>query len=103
MQGHFYLDVFARAGITLVTPSAREQDYLHEKYMGELVNGVVLSETREGMLAVAERLKAEEAIEGLILGGTELPLLLGKVTVPGVALLDTTLLHVEEIVSQMLS
>ncbi len=103
MQGHFYRDVFAKAGITIVTPSVDDQDYLHEKYMSELVNGIILPQTREGMLAIVQRLKADEDIEGLILGGTELPLILGKVTFPGVAFLDTTLLHVEQIVSHMLS
>ena len=41
MQGRFYPEVFAPAGITLVTPEAGEQDYIHEKYMSELVNGKV--------------------------------------------------------------
>jgi aspartate racemase len=103
MQGRFYHDVFAKAGITIVAPAASDQDYLHEKYMGELVKGIILPETREAMMAIVGRLKADEGIEALILGGTELPLILGKATFPGVEFLDTTVLHVEQIVSQMLS
>ena len=76
MQGGFYPEVFSREGIALVVPSEEEQAYIHDKYMSELVNGVFLAETRARMLAIADRLHEEEGIQGLILGGTELPLLL---------------------------
>lgn len=103
MQGRFYADVFDRAGITLVTPTPDEQDYIHDKYMNELVNGIFLPETRKGLLAIAERLRTEEAIEALILGGTELPLILGDVKDAGIPFLDTTRLHVEQVVARLLS
>jgi aspartate racemase len=103
MQGRFYRDVFAQAGIAMVVPAPEEQAYIHDKYMSELLNGVVLSETREGLLAIVERLKAQEAIEGLILGGTELPLILREVKDQGIPFLDTTNLHAEEVVTQLLS
>ena len=41
MQGHFYQDVFSKAGITLVVPDGGEQTYIHDKYMNELVKGLV--------------------------------------------------------------
>lgn len=103
MQGRFYADVLGRAAINLVAPAPAEQDYIHDKYMNELVNGVFLPETRESLLAIAERLKAQEGIEGLILGGTELPLILREVKGAGIPFLDTTRLHVEQIVARLLS
>ena len=103
MQARFFPDVFAQAGIALVAPALGEQDYIHDKYMNELVNGSFLPETRDRMLAIVERLKTEERIDGLILGGTELPLLLGRVKNAGIPFLDTTRLHVEQIVARMLS
>jgi aspartate racemase len=103
MQARFFPDVFAQAGIALAAPALGEQDYIHDKYMNELVNGAFLPETRDRMLAIVERLKNEERIDGLILGGTELPLLLGKVKNAGIPFLDTTRLHVEQIVARMLS
>lgn len=103
MQGSFYPKVFDRAGITLVVPAPAEQDYIHDKYMNELVNGRFLPETRAGLLAIAERLKAQEGIEALILGGTELPLILREEQEAGMPLLDTTRLHVEQIVALLLS
>jgi aspartate racemase len=103
MQGRFYADVFDRAGITLVTPRAEEQDYIHDKYMNELVNGIFLPETRESLLAVVGRMSARDDIEGLILGGTELPLILRAEKHGEVPFLDTTKLHVEEIVARLVA
>jgi aspartate racemase len=103
MQGRFYADVFSRKGITLVTPSPGEQTYIHDKYMGELVNGVVLPETRERLLAIVARLKDEEGIGGLILGGTELPSILSGDMGQGIPFLDTTRIHVERIVAQLVA
>jgi aspartate racemase len=103
MQGSYYPDVFSREGIALITPGVEEQVYIHDKYMNELVNGIIISETRERLLAIVERLKAQAGIEGLILGGTELPLILREETYKGLPFLDTTRIHVECAVAQMLT
>lgn len=102
MQGNFYPEVFSRAGITLVTPNDEEQNYIHEKYMGELLNNIFLPETRERMLSIADELKSRHAIEALILGGTELPLLLRDDEHDGIRLLDTTRIHVERLVAELI-
>jgi aspartate racemase len=44
-----------------------------------------------------------EGIQGLILGGTELPLILRNTTYRGIPFLDTTKIHVGQVVAQMLS
>jgi aspartate racemase len=103
MQAKFYPEVFSRAGIMLFTPNDDEQNYIHEKYIGELLNNLFLPETRERLLAIADELKARHAIEGLILGGTELPLLLRDEEHSGLPLLDTTRIHVERLVAELLS
>ncbi len=103
MEGSFFPKVFDRAGIPLATPNAQERPWIHEKYMGELVKGVFLPETRAGLLKIAERLKRDENIDGLALAGTELPLILRDVRIEGVALLDTTKIHVAAAVERILS
>src|SRR3989442_1754285 len=65
MQGRFYPDVFSRSEIELVAPSEQEQTYIHEKYVGELVNGVFLPETRRGLLRIVEMLKDREHIDAV--------------------------------------
>ena len=103
MEGRFYPDVFNKAGINVVVPESEERAYIHGKYMGELVNGLFLPETRESLLAIVRRMKVEEGIEGLILGGTELPLILRDVGDQGIPFLDTTMLHVEYAVAELLA
>ena len=103
MQGGFYQSVFGSAGIAVVVPEPDEQDYIHEKYLGELVHAALLPETRAELLAIVERMRARLGIEGLILGGTELPLTLTEATHNGLPFLDTTNIHVEQIVARMLS
>ena len=95
MRGRFYPRVFETHGIDLFVPEPAEQEYLHDKYMGELVQGVFLEETRGRFLEIVERLRERRGIEGVILGGTELPLLLrdsGDGTLP---FLDTARIHVD--------
>jgi aspartate racemase len=103
MQGTFYPEVLSRHAVEVAVPDAADQEYVHSKYMGELVNGVYLPETRDGLLAVIERLKQREAIEGLILGGTELPLILRGAAMTGVHFLDTTRIHAGEAVEWILA
>jgi aspartate racemase len=103
MQGRFYQDVFAREGIALSIPPLDEQSYIHDKYLSELIHGIVLPETRERFLRIVERLQELHGMQGLILGGTELPLILRDVTYKGIPFLDTTKLHVKRIVAQIFS
>lgn len=103
MQASFYPEAFEGAGIKVVPPDPEAQAYIHDKYMRELVNGIFIPETRSGLLAIVERMKARAGIEGLILGGTELPLTLRADDYAGVQFLDTTKLHAEAIVSRLLS
>ena len=103
MQGRFYRDVFARVGITLVAPNLEDRTYVHDKYMNELVNGVFLPETRDGLLKIVDRLRETQQIQGLILGGTELPLILKEETHNGLPILNTTKIHVAAAVREMLA
>ena len=60
-----------------------------------------LDETREGVISVVRRLREEERIDGVILGGTELTLLLPAPVVADIPALDTTALHVAAIVKRL--
>ena len=90
MQASFYPDVFSRQGIAVVMPHEEEQVWIHEKYVGELLKDMFLPQTRERLLEIIRRMKEQEQIQGVMLGGTELPLLLRDDTASGIPLLDTT-------------
>lgn len=99
MQGDFYRRVFAAQGITVVTPEAADQILVHDRYVGELVMGKFVAETRGELLAVIDRMHARDGIQGVILGGTELPLLLRESSHP-LPFLDTTRIHVDAVVAR---
>ena len=103
MQADFYPRVFEREGIELLVPDSHDQDYLHDKYLSEFVPGKFLPETRAGLLAIVDRMKATRDIDGVILAGTELPLILRDSDHNGIPFLDTTKIHVEAAVAEMLS
>jgi aspartate racemase len=103
MQGTFYPKVFSHEGIELVMPDAKEQNYLHDKYLNELVPGKFLSETRAGLLAIVDRMKAKSNIDGVILAGTELPLILRDAEHNGIPFLNTTKIHCQAAVAEMFS
>ena len=103
MQASFYPEVFSRTGIKLVTPNDEEQNYIHEIYLGELLKDVFRPETRAKLLAIADSMQTRDGIEAVILGGTELPLLLRDPEHNGLPLLDTTRIHVDRLVAELLS
>ena len=103
MQASFYPKVFSHQGIELLVPDVDDQNYIHDKYFSELVPGKFLPETRAGLLAVVDRMKAKSDIDGVILAGTELPLILSDAGYNGIQFLNTTKIHVKAAVDELLS
>jgi aspartate racemase len=103
MQATFYPKVFSREEIELFVPAPEDQTYIHDKYLNELVSGKFLPETRARLLAIVDRMKTNSDIDGVILAGTELPLILRNSEHNGIPLLDTTQIHCEAAVIEMLS
>ena len=102
MQASFFPSVFSRTDVKLVMPNAQEQEFIHDKYINELLKDLFLPETRSALLAIANEMKVRHGIEGLILGGTELPLLLRDEEHNGIRMLDTTRIHVDRLIKEML-
>jgi aspartate racemase len=98
MQTNFFSPQFSARGISVVVPLAADQDYIHDKLMTEIELGIFTEETKKGLLAVIERMIALENIDGVILGCTELPLILDKSEL-GIPFLNTTAIHVDSIVN----
>jgi aspartate racemase len=102
MQAKFYPGEFQRAGIAVITPNKSEQEFVHRKYLDELLNGKFLPQTRAELLRIARRMMSEDGAEAIILAGTELPLLLRDSGSADTNFLDTTEIHVEAIVDELL-
>jgi aspartate racemase len=101
MQADFFQRPFRVQGMTVVVPSAEEQQYIHEKLFSEIELGIIKVETRDALLAIVKRMIERDGIDALILGCTELPLILPG-EAHGIPFLNTTAIHVESIVRHCL-
>jgi len=101
MEAPFYPEVGARHGLAVIPPPAADRAWLHERYVGQLLRGDFREDTRREVTSLVSRLRDLERIDGVILGGTELPLLLPAPTIAGLPALDTTALHVAAIVRRL--
>jgi aspartate racemase len=101
MEARFFAEVFARHGIAVVSPGERDRVALHQLYVEQLLCGEFREETRRELIVMVERLRDHEHIDGVILGGTELTLLLRDETIVGLPALDTTALHVAAIIERL--
>jgi len=98
MEAEFYKKPFIPEEISIVVPLEAEQQLIHQKLFSEIELGIFKDSTREELLAIAKRMVDEETIDSLILGCTELPLILteSKYDIP---FLNTTAIHCAEIIS----
>lgn len=94
MTSDFYPEEFEKHGIETVVPGAQDRNYIHDKIMNELVNGKIRNTTQKRLIKLVHKLEEVEDIDGVVLGCTELPLILSEEKL-GVQVLDTTRIHVE--------
>ena len=102
MEAPLYPDRFAAAGMSIVLPARDEQEYIHEAYLGELVPGIIREATRERLVSIIAKMRDRDAIDGMILGGTELALILRDAEYGGVPILNTTQIHVHAAIDWLL-
>ncbi len=96
MQSNFFGDRFAKEGIAVVVPSDQEQQYIHDKLVSEIELGILKDATRQELLSIITSMKNRCAIDAVILGCTELPLILNE-GASEVPFLNTTAIHVAAI------
>jgi aspartate racemase len=94
MQERFYRDGLARFGIDVLVPDASWQERINEVIYGELCRGEIRPESRQMFLGVIEELRKRGA-QGIVLGCTEIPLLVRPQDCD-LPLFNTTLLHAEK-------
>ncbi len=99
MDAGFFQDVFQKHGITVVTPGETEKKYINTKLFTEIELGVFKDDTRFGIEEIIKQMTEVQHIDGIIMGCTELPLILPEESYFGVKSLNTTDIHVSEIVA----
>lgn len=102
MEMDFYARKLAEHGIEAFVPARLEaRDYIQQTLRDELGRGVIRAETKQAYLGIINELIAQGA-EGIILGCTEIPMLIGQADV-AVPVFDTTRLHAAAAVEFALS
>ena len=93
MEKTFYQDALAERGITILLPEGEDRKRVNDVIYDELVAGVIRDASREVFLGIIDDLEARGA-EGVILGCTEIPLLVSQ-ELSALPLFDTTTIHAE--------
>lgn len=101
MESDFFIRPFSANNMVVVVPEQEDQDIIHEKLFSEIELGIIKDSTRRELLSIVKRMIDKHSIDGLILGCTELPLILNKDEF-GIPFLNTTAIHAESIVSYCL-
>ena len=98
MTGDFYKKPFTDNGIEIIIPTGSEMQFINEKISTELELGIKRSDTLASLQKITARMKTENKAEAVILGCTELPLILDD-SVSLLPCLDTMKIHIDAIVN----
>ena len=102
MESDLFPTRFAPAGLDVRIPTATERDLVHGIYFEELVEGVVRDESRRALTAVVAAMRERDRIDAVVLGGTELALILTDPLCAGVPVLNTAQVQVDAAVDWLL-
>lgn len=100
MTQYFYKQRLVEAGLTVMVPEESERADVHRIIYEELCQGQFTDESRQRYIAIIEQL-AEQGAEGVILGCTEIGLLIQQADSP-IPVFDTTHIHAEAAVEFLL-
>ncbi|HOO70547.1 MAG TPA: amino acid racemase [Spirochaetota bacterium] len=101
MKSRFYADCLSRYGISVSVPPEQEQKFIHEVIFDDLEEGIVIPEKKARVVALCAAIIEKESIDGIILGCTELPLMIRDGDF-NVAVLNTAGIHIEAAVRVLL-
>jgi aspartate racemase len=91
MEMDFYKNIFSEKGVEVLIPNNEDRQFIHDTIFKELFSGELKETTRKRFLTIMENLVLLGA-QGIILGCTEIPLLIKQEHTP-IPLFDTTYIH----------
>ncbi len=97
MENDYLSGPITMRGIEVIVPSKEERQLVSNRIYSELERNIIKPETVAELVTVIERMKAEDGIEAIILGCTELPLVLNDSISP-VPCIDTVKIHIDKLV-----
>ncbi len=103
MEQNFYRDRLEKKyGLMVITPNETEREYINSVIFDELCAGKMYNKSRERFVQIINRLVDEDGVQAVILGCTEIPLLIKQRDVK-VPVFDTMTIHAEAAVKYALS
>jgi aspartate racemase len=101
MESNFYADVFRKMNMDIFVPEKEDRDIIHHRLFTEIELGIIKNSTRKELLSIVKKMINLHSINAVVLGCTELPLILTKDEF-GIPFLNTAAIHVESIVNYCL-
>jgi aspartate racemase len=98
MESDFFKKPFGDNEMAVVVPEKEDQELIHHRLFSEIELGIIKDSTKEELLSIVKKMIDKHSIDALILGCTELPLILNKDEF-GIPFLNTTAIHAESIVN----
>jgi len=102
MSSGMYEGKFAKYGIQAVVPGEADQQTIHNIIFPNLAAGIVVEEDKAVMLQLVKKMLHDHGADAIVLGCTELPLILQPGELDAI-LLDTTKIHIDAILHQVFS
>ena len=97
MEQDYMKNDLVNAGVQVTVPNSNERELIGKRIFEELENGIVKQSTLLEFTDIINRMKKEDGIEGVILGCTELPLLLNSENSP-VQCFDSVDIHLKKLI-----
>lgn len=97
MESDFFKKPFGNNEMAVIVPDKEDQELIHHRLFSEIELGIIKDSTRAELLAIIKKMLDRHSIDAVILGCTELPLILDQDAF-GIPFLNTTAIHAESIV-----
>ncbi|MBP5493059.1 MAG: amino acid racemase [Clostridiales bacterium] len=98
MEQDFMKKDLEAAGISVIVPDETDRALVAKRILEELERGIVKEETLAELQSIIKKMKDQHGIEGVILGCTELPLILNEKNCP-VPCFDAVEIHLKKLVA----
>lgn len=97
MENDFFRKPFIFNNIEMAVSNQSEPENIHRKIVEELENGIVNNETKRDFLSIINQMIDRDGIQGIVLGCTELPMIIKKEDL-NIHSLNTAEIHIKKIV-----
>jgi aspartate racemase len=99
MTSDYYQEEFDKYNMRLTTPEPEEIERIQHILFKEIELGIIKDKSRKELLAIIRRIRKAAGVEGVILGCTELPLILSHKDMD-IACIDPARIHVDALVKE---